>query len=116
MAFEEMRENADSVQEQTQSFIKSNVAYYKLWGFKVAMKSMVMILKFTLILICFLMFLMFASVAAAFAIGKALDSYTFGFLIVAGVYVIFTLLLFLIKDKIVEGTILEKFSEIFFND
>lgn len=116
MAFEEMRENADSVQEQTQAFIKSNVAYYKLWGFKVAMKSMVMILKFTLILLCFLMFLMFASVAAAFAIGKALDSYTFGFLIVAGVYVIFTLLLFLIKDKIVEGTILEKFSEIFFND
>ena len=116
MAFEEMRENADSVQEQTQAFIKSNVAYYKLWGFKVAMKSMVMILKFTLILICFLMFLMFASVAAAFAIGKALDSYTLGFLIVAGVYVIFTLLLFLIKDKIVEGTILEKFSEIFFND
>ena len=116
MAFEEMRENADSVQEQSQAFIKSNVAYYKLWGFKVAMKSMVMILKFTLILLCFLMFLMFASVAAAFAIGKALDSYTFGFLIVAGVYVIFTLLLFLIKDKIVEGKILEKFSEIFFND
>lgn len=116
MAFEEMRENADSVQEQSQAFIKSNVAYYKLWGFKVAMKSMVMILKFTLILVCFLMFLMFASVAAAFAIGTALDSYTYGFLIVAAVYVIFTLLLFLIKDKIVEGTILEKFSEIFFND
>jgi hypothetical protein len=29
---------------------------------------------------------------------------------------ILALLLFLVKDKIVEGTILEKFSEIFFND
>ena len=116
MAFEEIKERADSVQEQTQAFINSNLAYYKLWGFKVAMKSMVMILKFTLILLCFLMFLMFASVAAALAIGNALDSNTYGFLIVAGVYVVFTLLLFLIKDKIVEGPILEKFSEIFFND
>jgi ABC-type multidrug transport system fused ATPase/permease subunit len=116
MAFEDIRENADSVQEQTQAFINGNLAYYKLWGFKVAMKSMVMILKFTLILLCFVMVLLFGSVAAAFAIGKALDSYTYGFLIVAGVYVIFTTLLFLIRDKIVEGTILEKFSEIFFND
>ena len=116
MAFEDIRENADSVQEQTQAFIHSNLAYYKLWGFKVAMKSMVMVLKFTLILLCFLMVLLFGSVAAAFAIGEFLESYTFGFLIVAGIYVVFTALLFLIKDKIIEGPILEKFSEIFFND
>jgi len=116
MAFEDIRENADSVQEQAQSFINSNLAYYKLWGFKVAMKSMVTILKFTLILLCFLMVLLFGSVAAAFAIGQTMGSYTYGFLIVAGIYLLFTALLFLIKDKIVEGPILEKFSEIFFND
>ncbi|HMI06711.1 MAG TPA: hypothetical protein VK528_04130 [Flavobacterium sp.] len=116
MAFEDLRENADSVQEQTQSFINANIAYYKLWGFKVAMKSTVMIFKFTLILLCVSMVLIFGSVAAALAIGKSLDSYAYGFLIIAGVYVVFTMLLFLIKDKIVEGPILEKFSEIFFND
>jgi hypothetical protein len=62
------------------------------------------------------MVLLFCSVAGAFAIGRALDSYSLGFLIVAGIYLVFTVLLFLIKDKIVEGPILEKFSEIFFND
>ena len=56
------------------------------------------------------------SVAAALAIGQVMDSYIMGFLIVAGVYFVLALLLFLIKDKIVEGPILEKFSEIFFND
>ncbi len=116
MAFEEIKENTENIQDQAQAYIESNLAYYKLWGFKVAMKSTTMILKFTLILLCFLMVLLFCSIAGAFAIGKSLDSYPLGFLIVGGIYFVLSLLLFLIKDKIVEGTILEKFSEIFFND
>jgi cytochrome c biogenesis protein CcdA len=63
-----------------------------------------------------MMVLLFCSVAGAFAIGKVLDSYALGFLIIAGIYLVVTGLLFLIKDKVVEGPILEKFSEIFFND
>ena len=80
------------------------------------MKSTTMIVKFFLIFICFLMVLLFFSIACAFAIGSYLDSNAFGFLIVGGIYLLFTGLLFLVKDKIVEGPILEKFSEIFFND
>jgi sterol desaturase/sphingolipid hydroxylase (fatty acid hydroxylase superfamily) len=116
MAFEELKENTENIQEQTKAYLESNLAYYKLWGFKVAMKSTTMLLKLTLIVLCFLMVLLFCSLAGAFAIGKALDNYPFGFLIMGGIYLVITLLLFLIKDKIVEGPILEKFSEIFFND
>lgn len=116
MAFDELKQNTEEIQDQAKAYLESNLAYYKLWGFKVAMKSTTMILKFTLILLCFSMVLLFCSIAVAFAIGKYLDSYTFGFLIVAGIYLVFTGLLLLIKDKIVEGPILEKFSEIFFND
>lgn len=116
MAFEELKENTENIQDQAQAYIESNLAYYKLWGFKVAMKSTTMILKFTLIALCFLMVLLFCSIAGALTIGKSLDSYPLGFLIVGGIYFVLSLLLFLIKDKIVEGTILEKFSEIFFND
>lgn len=116
MAFEELKENTEDIQEQIQVYIQSNVAYYKLWGFKVAMKSITMILKFTLIFLCFSMVLLFCSIAGAMAIGKYLDNYPLGFLIIGGIYLLITSLLFLIKDKIVEGPILEKFSEIFFND
>ncbi|MFV8338695.1 competence protein [Flavobacterium sp. LB3P21] len=116
MAFEELKENTEDIQEQIQGYIQSNVAYCKLWGFKVAMKSTTMILKFTLIFLCFSMVLLFCSIAGAMAIGKYLDSYPLGFLIIGGIYLLITSLLFLIKDKIVEGPILEKFSEIFFND
>ena len=116
MAYEELKENTENIQDQAKVYIDSHLAYYKLWGFKVAMKSTTMIVKFTLILLCFLMVLLFCSLAGAFVIGKALDSYPLGFLAVGGIYFVLSLLLFLIKDKIVEGPILEKFSEIFFND
>lgn len=116
MAFEGLKENAEIIQDQAQAYIESNVAYYKLWGFKVAMKSMTMILKFILVSLCFCMVLLFCSIAGAIAIGKAIDSYAFGFLIVGGVYLLLMGLLFLFKNKIVEGPFLEEFSEIFFND
>ncbi len=45
-----------------------------------------------------------------------LENYPVGFLIIGGIYFVITILLFFIKDRIVEGPILEKFSEIFFND
>ncbi len=116
MAFEELKENTEKIQDQTKVYIDSHLAYYKLWGFKVAMKSTTLIFKFTLILVCFTMVLIFGSFAAAYAFGSLFESNALGFLAVGGIYLFFTILLFFIKDKMVEGPILEKFSEIFFND
>lgn len=116
MAFEELKENTDAIQENAKAYIDSSVAYYKLWGFKVAMKSTTLMLKFFLIALCLMIVLLFISIAGAMALGQLFDSYPLGFLAVAGVYLVLALLLFLVKDKIVEGPILEKFSEIFFND
>lgn len=116
MAFDELKENKEEIQDQIHSYIKSNVAYYKLLGFKVAMKSSTMIFKFTLIFMCFSMVLLFCSMAGALAIGNYLNNYPLGFLIIGGIYLVVTSLLFLIKDKIFEGSTLEKCSEIFFKD
>lgn len=116
MAFEELKENTDAIQENAKAYIDSSIAYYKLWGFKVAMKSTTLMLKFFLIGLCLMIVLLFISIAGAMALGQLFDSYPLGFLAVAGVYLVLALLLFLVKDKIVEGPILEKFSEIFFND
>jgi ABC-type multidrug transport system fused ATPase/permease subunit len=116
MALEELQENVEHIQENAKGYLESSLAYYKLWGFKVAMKSTTLLLKIALIAICLTIVLLFVSVAGALALGKALDSYVLGFLAVAGIYLILVFLLFLVKDKIVEGPILEKFSEIFFNE
>jgi hypothetical protein len=60
--------------------------------------------------------LLFISIAGAFVFGEMLNSYPLGFLSVAGIYLVLALILFFVKDRIVEGPILAKFSEIFFND
>lgn len=116
MAFEELKENTEAIQENAKAYLESSLAYYKLWGFKVAMKSTTLMLKFFLIALCLMIVLLFVSLAGAMSLGQSLGSYPLGFLIVAGIYLILVLLLFLVKNKIVEGPILEKFSEIFFND
>ena len=116
MAFEELKENTEAIQENAKAYVESSLAYYKLWGFKVAMKSTTLMLKFFLIALCLMIVLLFISIAGAMALGQLFDSYPLGFLAIAGIYLVLALLLFLVKDKIVEGPILEKFSEIFFND
>jgi hypothetical protein len=67
-------------------------------------------------LLFFMMFLLFASIAMALYLGQLMDSNVFGFLSVSGIYIILSLIVYLIKDKIVEGNVLEKFSKIFFNE
>jgi amino acid transporter len=116
MAFEELKENTEAIQENAKAYVESSLAYYKLWGFKVAMKSTTLLVKFLLIALCLMIVLFFVSIAGAMALGQLFDSYALGFLAIAGIYLVLALLLFLVKDKIVEGPILEKFSEIFFND
>ncbi|WP_298303298.1 competence protein [Flavobacterium sp.] len=116
MAFEELKENTEAIQENAKAYVESSLAYYKLWGFKVAMKSTTLLVKFLLIAMCLMIVLLFVSISGAMALGQLFQSYPLGFLAVAGIYLILALLLFLVKDKIVEGPILEKFSEIFFND
>ncbi|MEN9336927.1 MAG: hypothetical protein RLZZ500_1914 [Bacteroidota bacterium] len=116
MPFEEVKEQTEAFQENAKAYVESTMEYYKLWGFKVAMQSTTMIVKFVLMGLCLLIMLFFVSVAGALALGEWLESYSLGFLSVAGIYFILALLIFRIKDKIVEGPLLERFSEIFFND
>ena len=116
MALEDLKENVEDIQENAKAYFESSIAYYKLWGFKVAMKSTTLMVKFLLIGLCLTIILLFISIAGALALGHWFGSYPLGFLAVAGIYSILVGFLFLIKDKIVEGPILEKFSEIFFND
>ncbi|MDX1652344.1 MAG: competence protein [Brumimicrobium sp.] len=116
MAFDELRDNVDDIQEEVKSYIDKNIAYYKLLGFKVVTKTTVMFVKYTLILLSFALVLIFGSIAAGLAIGEALDSNVLGFLIIAGIYLFIGIILLILNYKVVEGPLLRKFSDIFFKE
>lgn len=116
MPFQHLKENAEDIQDNLKNLIDSNVAYYKLWLFKVLMKSTTLLLKVVLMVVLFTLFLLFASVALALYLGELLHSNVLGFLSVGGIYIVLLLIVFFMKDEIVEGRVLEKFSKVFFNE
>ncbi|ESU24145.1 hypothetical protein FEDK69T_05790 [Flavobacterium enshiense DK69] len=116
MPFENLKEKAGDIQANLKNAIDSNTEYYKLWLFKVFMKSTTMIVRVLLMLVFFLFFLFFASIGLALYLGKLMDNTVLGFLAVSVFYLIMVLIAYLIKDKIVEGSMLQKFSKIFFNE
>ncbi|WP_300564987.1 competence protein [Flavobacterium sp.] len=116
MSFENIKESAEEIQEKVKDVLDSNVAYYKLWLFKVATKSATVLLKMLLSAFFLVMFLFFSSIALALFLGKQFENNMLGFLAVGGMYLVLMFIVYFLKEKIVESTILEKFSRIFFND
>ncbi len=116
MAFEELNENTERFQQDAKSFFETTLAYQKLKVFKLAMMSTSLIFKILLVSLGLSVFLLFCSLAAAFAIGEALNNNSLGFLILGGIYLFFTILIYSFRRKLIEGLILRMFSKIFFND
>lgn len=113
MALEDVKENIGDLKHQAKEVLDANLRYYKLWAFKIMMKSTTMMLKMFLLAIMLLIVTVFFSIAAALAIGYWLDNHAYGFLIIGVVYLIVAIVVYKIQDKIVEGPVLAKFSKIF---
>ena len=116
MAFEELKESTQQIQEETKAYVESTVQYYKLWGFQMVMKSTKMIVRFLLLGFFLMIALLFGSIAAALAIGNAIDSIALGFLIVGGFYFVVIVLLSFLRIKFVEKRFLQGFSKLFFDN
>ncbi|MDR0801446.1 competence protein [Fluviicola sp.] len=116
MAFDELKENTQQIQEEAKAYLESTIQYYKLWGFKIVMKSAKLVVKVLLLSFFLMMFLIFGSISAALAIGEALENIWLGFLIIAGVYLALILLLLFTRSRIIERQILRSFSTRFLND
>lgn len=114
MAFEEVKDNIDDLKKQAKELLDVNIRYYRLWGFKLLMKSTTMMLKMFLLAIMLLIVTIFFSISLALGIGYWLDNFAYGFLIVGFMYLVAAIVVYKVQDKIVEGPILERFSRLFF--
>jgi hypothetical protein len=113
MAFEEIKENAEDLKNEAKRLIDANLAYYKLWGFKLAMKSTAMMLKLFLLATMLVIVTLFFSIALALGFGYWFDNFAYGFLAVGFIYLILAIVVYKVQDKIVEGPLLSQFSRIF---
>lgn len=116
MAFnEDLKNNLHEMKSEAKAYLETNIDYYSLLGFKVASKATGFILKIFALSLFAVLSLFFLSFAAAFAIGKALDSNTYGFLIIGGFYIVVAIFTYAMRKIMIDIPILKKFSRIFFD-
>ncbi|WP_294823552.1 competence protein [uncultured Flavobacterium sp.] len=113
MALDEVKDNVEDLKNEAKRVIDANLKYYKLWGFKILMKSTTMMLKLFLLAVMLSIVTIFFSIAAALGIGYWLDNFAYGFLIVGFIYLVLAIVVYYVQDKIVEGPMLSRFSRIF---
>lgn len=108
-----LRDNAEDLRASVEALLENQAAYYKLWSFKVGMRSLTLLIQMTLFTLFGLMALLFLSTAAALALGDALGSATTGFLLIGGLYAVLLTAVYLLREQI-NRPILRRFSDIFF--
>jgi hypothetical protein len=116
MVLDEIKEHIYELKNHTNDYVETTFSYYKLLIFKVVTKSIMALVKFTILILFTGMTFFFFSLAAAFALGNMLNNMASGFLIVAVVYLILSILIYLLRETLFEKNIIKKFSKIFFND
>ena len=111
---EDLKEHLTDVKEEFESYVDKRVDLLKLhlveelsrFTASFAVKLGVLYLLF--------FFLMFVSLAGAFLLGSLLESNGQGFIIVAGIYLFFVVVFFLMRRIWVHKPIIKTFIKIFF--
>ncbi|GAO28747.1 phage holin family protein [Geofilum rubicundum] len=111
---EDLKEHLSDVKEDFESYVDKRVDLLKLHLVEELSRFTA---SFTVKLgVLYLLFfaLMFISLASAFFLGDILDSDGLGFVIVAGVYLIFVLIFILMRRIWVQKPVIKAFIKIFF--
>jgi len=66
--------------------------------------------------ICIVLFILFASISAGFCLSDAFGSYSLGFLVLAGIYLVLFVLVYLIRKKAIISPIRNRLIKEIFDD
>lgn len=112
----ELKEDFEKIKVDAKAFIDQNIEYYQLLGLKISCKAFSLILKIFLLALFLSIALLFISIASAFALGNLLESYTLGFLIISGIYLLVTAIVYLNRNKLIDLPVIKKLSEMFYEN
>ncbi|HKJ06251.1 MAG TPA: hypothetical protein VJ970_02165 [Flavobacteriaceae bacterium] len=113
--FESLNETTDKALEKGQEFIKNSEAYYKLKIFQMTTASLSLLLKAVIFGSFMLIAFLFIAFSLAVAIGNALDSNIWGYIIVALLFIGLAVVSYLFREHI-ENAIIKKLSYKFFDE
>ena len=80
-------------------YVSTRIASVKLNAAEKSSKTIAGIISVAVVLLAFVFFIIFASIAAAYIFAKLTGEMYWGFLIVAGIYLLIGLLLWLMREK-----------------
>jgi len=91
----------ESLVERLREYVNTRVAQVKLSVAEKISKVAALMIALLMAALVFFLFLVLASVAGAIAIGQQLNNMWLGFLIMAGIILLFGILLWALKDKLI---------------
>ncbi|SHI67949.1 Putative Holin-X, holin superfamily III [Mesonia phycicola] len=115
MAFKDISNHINDLNDNIQAYIDSMLEYYKLEAFKNLTKGSSQFIKLIVFGSIFLIFLAFVSIGLALLIGKALENFALGFFIMGGFFLFVFILLIVFGSKLIDKMILKEFSKMLFN-
>ena len=88
------------LKDNFQKYLETNISYYGLSTLEKVAKVVNYIISHTVVMVIFAISLIFLSGAAAIYIGKLMQSYELGLLIVGGSYTLIGIVLYLFRNRI----------------
>ncbi|PQB03800.1 hypothetical protein [Aureitalea marina] len=113
MAFEDVKESTDQIQQDTQEYLEQTEAYIQLKIFQVLMKMVVGSIQFIILGLLGSIIFLLLSIGLAVYLGEYLDNVIAGYLLVAGGYAVLGLILYVLRNSL-NKRIIGRFSTLFF--
>lgn len=116
MSIFNISKHINAVSDDAKAYFESSIEYYKLDIFKKSMSGAVSLVNLLVTGSIFIIFILFISVGLAIIIGESLNSVSYGYFIMGGVYLLVFLLYRSFGKPFVTKIVLTKYSKIFFHE
>jgi hypothetical protein len=109
-------DNISEVVDASKTYIEANLKLFKLSLLERLSKVVSLIISTTLVMLVGMLFVLFLSLSAAMYIGGLLESRTLGFLIMALIFLVIVIFLWVKRKTLVINPIIRTLNNIVFDD
>ena len=114
-----MKDTFARVEEMTahvKEYVNNRMASVKLSAAEKSSKLIANVIALVVVLVVFALFIVFAGIALAFAFARLTGEFYWGFLIVAGIYLLLGILVWQVKEKIIQLPIMNTMLQQLFKE